>query len=133
MLASEFAKRQEILCRYFEHPHWKSTTTDSGFKYHKAKKNLKELKQAISIVFDESECHPEDMYECYEYDLDGNQIGATCVCSCYVNANFNGMYQGTGSGMIHTAYTLYEDIFAYKNSQHIEDLIDDEYRKIAIK
>lgn len=78
--------------------------------YYKSKRNLKELKFLLPLVFgDEIEVLSEDYYK----TDDGEIIGGSISGVIYVDASFNGMHQGTKGADVYIKFTLVETSYFY--------------------
>lgn len=124
MTSTEFNQRKDILYRYFQHPRWEYKGDDDWeYEYYKGKNNLKELENAIHIVFSSSEAEIVDKY--WFFNDDKEIIGGIIVCTVFVSPDFNGINQGSGMGRdIYISFTLCRFGFFYNQSTDLQSLID---------
>ena len=104
MNSTEFRSKLDILNRYFQHSRFEcKCNEDFEFQYHKGKKNLAELHEAIEIVFSDEYLLLNTKYIT---DLDKKIVGATMTCSFYIDADFNGFSQGTAGANCTVQFSL---------------------------
>lgn len=119
MNASSFEERKRNLYRYFTNrDKWREIESGEIF-YYKGKRNLKELQFILDLVFG-------DKYQAisteYFYNNEKRIIGGSVICEMYVDADFNGWYQGTAGATVFTKFTLVETSYFVVQSSTLEGL-----------
>lgn len=122
MNSTQYNERLMMIYRYFKNEYkWK--TNDEGEQtYYKGKKNLKELKFIVNVIFDDE---LEILKEAFFFNNEGSIIGGTLTGKIYVDADSNGMYQGTGGSRIFVKFFLCETAYFTNQSQTLEFLESD--------
>lgn len=119
MNATEFAERRKNLFNYFNNQEkWKENEFGE-FVYYKGKRNLKELKFLLQLVFgDDLEILVEDFFKNYDEEIIGGSISG----KIFVDADFNGMRQGTNGADVFIKFTLVENAYFNNQASSLETL-----------
>ncbi|MGG4499037.1 hypothetical protein [Brevibacillus reuszeri] len=119
MKSSDFNERTTMLYKYFTNDYRWKTNKHGDYIYYKGKRNLKELKFIVSVVFD---YQLEILKE--EFFMNGSDeiIGGTLICRCYVEADFNGINQGTAGANVFIKFTLWENGYFTTHASSLEGL-----------
>ncbi|WP_103108582.1 hypothetical protein [Brevibacillus reuszeri] len=119
MRSSDFNDRTAMLYKYFTNDYRWKTNNHGDYIYYKGKRNLRELKFIISVVFD---YQLEILKE--EYFMNGSDevIGGSLICSCFVEADFNGINQGTAGAHVFIKFTLWENGYFTTQASSLEGL-----------
>ncbi|WCK57655.1 hypothetical protein PP175_26840 (plasmid) [Aneurinibacillus sp. Ricciae_BoGa-3] len=119
MNSNQFTERMKMIYRYFNNQHKWKRNEEGELNYYKGKKNLKELKFIVNVIFDEEF---EVMKESFFLNNEDSIIGGTLIGKIYVDADFNGMNQGTGGSWLFVQFTLCETAYFTNQSQTFERL-----------
>lgn len=119
-----------VIAKYFRSEHrWRYDEDEGALRYYKGKRNLKELEFIVDTVFgDISDVVQKGHY----YNIDGDCVGSYLIIHLYVDADFNGAYQGTAGDYLYLSVSLFENDFSLNQSTGLDDLVDKECMK-AVK
>ncbi|MCY9738138.1 hypothetical protein M5X17_31085 [Paenibacillus alvei] len=119
MRTLEFESRKNNLGRYFNNENKWKRNEEGDFIYYKGKRNLKELKYIIELMFgDVMTIISEDYFKTEQ----GKVIGGSIIGKVYVNAEMNGMYQGTAGADVYIRFTLWEHGYFTNQASQVEYL-----------
>ncbi|MFX3643348.1 MAG: hypothetical protein ACE3L7_32650 [Candidatus Pristimantibacillus sp.] len=118
MNSREYEEKKQNLRNYFNSDKFRENEIGERV-YYKGRRNLKELKYILDLVFG------EDYTVITESPLKnetGTMIGGFITCKIYVSADFNGFHQGTAGAYVYTRFNLIENAYYLEQSQTIEGL-----------
>ncbi|RNB59469.1 hypothetical protein EDM57_04830 [Brevibacillus gelatini] len=119
MNTKEFEQRKRNLSQYFRNREKWKENDEGELVYYKGKRNLKELKFILQLVFgDELEIISEDYYMNFENQV----IGGSITGKIFVDADFNGAYQGTRGSDVYIRFTLIETAYFCDQSSSLDGL-----------
>ncbi|MGG1652296.1 hypothetical protein ABHN03_04120 [Paenibacillus sp. NRS-1775] len=118
MKSSEFEARKRNMTNYFKSDKFKEN--DYGERtYYTGKRNLKELGYVLGLVFGDVQ---EVISSDYIKTNEGRIIGGYITARIYIDADFNGFYQGTAGAAVYMKFNLIENAFYTEQSQTLEGL-----------
>ncbi|PZT57374.1 hypothetical protein [Paenibacillus silvae] len=118
MNSMEFESRKGNLRAYFLSDKFKEN--EFGDKiYYKGKRNLKELKYILDLVFGDAY---EIISEAYIQNNLRDKIGGSITCKVYVDADHNGFNQGKAGDDAYVRFNLTENAYYVEQAQTIEGL-----------
>ncbi|MFB0831514.1 hypothetical protein ACEU2D_18165 [Brevibacillus laterosporus] len=120
MKTTEFNERMQNLFNYFTNKEkWKENNGE--FIYFKGKRNLIELKFILELVFGYG---LKILSKSYFRNNDNKIIGGSIICKIYVDADFNGLHQGTGGANVFVCFTLTENAYLVNQASTLEGVVD---------
>lgn len=114
----EYEEKKQNLRNYFHSDKFKENKLGERV-YYKGKKNLKELRYILDLVFGDNYTVITEGVLKSETD---QQIGGFITCKIYVASDFNGFHQGTAGDYVYTRFNLIENAYYLEQSQTIEGL-----------
>ncbi|MCP1184974.1 hypothetical protein [Paenibacillus sp. 1781tsa1] len=118
MNSMDFEARKGNLRTYFLSDKFKENELGERV-YYKGKRNLKELKYILDLVFGDDY---EIINETYLQNSLSKEIGGYITCKMYVDADFNGFNQGAAGDNVFARFNLTENAFYMEQAQTIEGL-----------
>jgi hypothetical protein len=116
MKSSEFNERKGNIGKYFNNDEkWKENEYGE-LEYYKGKRNLIELKYVLELVFGDK---IEILKEEYLKNNEDKIVGGSITCQIYVDADFNGMNQGTMGADVFITFNLFENSYSYNQSDRL--------------
>ncbi|MFJ8528531.1 hypothetical protein [Bacillus sp. NPDC094106] len=95
-------------------------------RYYKGKRNLKEIAFIISTVFGDL---ADVVQKGYYYNLDGKCVGGYIIIHLFVDADFNGMNQGTKGDYLYCKFNLFEETYSVDQSNDLDYLLEEDWMK----
>lgn len=118
---SEFNSRITMLREYYQNTYKWKIDEAGDYKYYKGKRNLKELEFMVNLILgDEIELINSKYVKNYEGKISGGEV----IGKCYVDAEFNGMKQGTEGADIYVVFCLYETGYYSDQSDSLDRLLN---------
>ncbi|HHT7008735.1 TPA: hypothetical protein ACTZ3A_001274 [Bacillus cereus] len=125
--SSMYTYLKSVIGKYFwDKYRWKYDEEEGAFRYYKGKRNLKEIEFIVDTVF--GDLSNKIQKGCY-YNADGECVGGYVIIHLFVDADFNGMNQGTKGDYLYCKFNLFETVYTSDQSDCLEYLIDKECMK----
>lgn len=122
--SSMYTYLKRVVGKYFwDKYRWNYDDEEGSFRYYKGKRNLKEIEFIVSTVFGELS---ETIQKGYYRNTDGECVGGYIVVYLFVDADFNGMNQGTKGDYLYCKFNLFNGAYSCDQSSYLDYLVDEE-------
>ncbi|MDG0950675.1 hypothetical protein [Bacillus paranthracis] len=125
--SSMFTYFKSVIRKYFRDEYrWRYDDGKGIIRYYKGKRNLKEIEFIVSTVFGELS---NVIQKGYYFNLEDECIGGYIIIHLYVDADFNGMNQGTKGDYLYCKFSLFEDTYSTDQSGDLDYLVEEDWMK----
>ncbi|MCR8994605.1 hypothetical protein [Brevibacillus laterosporus] len=121
MKTTEFNERTRNLYNYFTNREKWKENNEGDFIYYKGKRNLIELKFILELVFGD---RLKIISKSYFRNNDNKIIGGSIIGKIYVDADFNGLHQGTKGADVFVSFILTENAYFRNQSSTLKGVVD---------
>ncbi|AFV21555.1 MULTISPECIES: hypothetical protein [Bacillus] len=125
--SSMFTYLKNVINKYFRDEYrWRYNDEEGAMRYYKGKRNLKEIAFIVSTVFGDL---ADVVQKGYYHNLDGECVGGYIIIHLFVDADFNGMNQGTKGDYLYCKFNLFEETYSVDQSIDLDYLVKDDWMK----